>query len=103
MALAGRIALINGMLAAHAGGIQLLGFADGVARIAYTGMCTGCPIKPLTTAATVGPALLALREVEAVEVVGGRISEEAEARVAAALAPAVQARWGMPSRAREAS
>ena len=102
MALDDRIALINGMLAAHAGGIELLGFADGVARIAYTGMCTGCPIKPLTTAATVRPALLDLPDVETVEVAGGRISEQAAARVAAALAPTVRARWGVPCRAGEA-
>jgi Fe-S cluster biogenesis protein NfuA len=96
MAVEDRIALINEMLAAHAGGIELLGLTGGVARIAYTGMCTGCPIKPLTTAATVAPALRALPEVHTVEVAGGRISEQAEARVAAALAATVGARWGLP-------
>lgn len=96
MAVEDRIRLLNRMLAAHAGGIELLGFGDGVARIAYTGMCTGCPIKPLTTAATVRPALLALPEVETVEVAGGRISEQAEQRLAAALAATVRARWGLP-------
>jgi hypothetical protein len=50
-------------------------------------MCTGCHLRPLTTATTVRPALLALPDVEAVEIEGSRISAEAEARLAAALAP----------------
>jgi hypothetical protein len=50
-------------------------------------MCTGCHLRPLTTATTVRPALLALPGVEAVEIEGSRISAEAEARLAAALAP----------------
>jgi hypothetical protein len=47
-------------------------------------MCTGCHLRPLTTASTIRPALLALDGVEAVEIEGSRISAEAEARLAAA-------------------
>jgi Fe-S cluster biogenesis protein NfuA len=75
------------MLAAHAGGIELVELtADGRARLRYTGMCTGCLYRPLTTAATVRPFLLTADDVSAVEIEGSRISEEAEARLAGAMA-----------------
>ena len=90
-----RIATLDRLLAAHAGGLQLREVHGGEVHVAYTGMCTGCPLRPLTTTATVRPALLALPEVTAVHVAGGRISEEAEQRLAAALAPAA-ARWSAP-------
>ena len=54
-------------------------------RLRFTGMCTGCHLRPLTTASTIRPALLELEGVEAVEIEGSRISAEAEARLAAAL------------------
>ena len=63
-------------------------------HVAYTGMCTGCPLRPLTTSATVRPALLELDGVEAVEVEGSRISAEAEARLVAAFGPAARERYG---------
>lgn len=81
-----RVAAIDHRLRAHAGGLELRSVsADGVVSVRYTGMCTGCPIRPLTTAATVRPALLALDDVREIEVVGGRLSEFAERRIAAAL------------------
>jgi hypothetical protein len=49
-------------------------------------MCTGCPLRPVTTASTIRPALLELDGVTAVEIEGSRISAEAEARIAAAFA-----------------
>jgi Fe-S cluster biogenesis protein NfuA len=90
-----RVATLDRLLAAHAGGLQLGEVRGGEVWVSYTGMCTGCPLRPLTTTATVRPALLALDGVTAVHVAGGRISEEAEARLAAALAPAA-ARWSAP-------
>jgi hypothetical protein len=48
--------------------------------------CTGCPLRPVTTASTIRPALLELDGVTAVEIEGSRISAEAEARIAAAFA-----------------
>ena len=55
-------------------------------RLRFTGMCTGCHLRPLTTASTIRPALLSLDGVTAVEIEGSRISAEAEARLAAAFA-----------------
>ena len=67
--------------------VPLLEVRDGVVRLRYTGMCTGCPLRPVTTASTVRPALLDVEGIEAVEVEGSRISAEAEARLAAAFGP----------------
>jgi Fe-S cluster biogenesis protein NfuA len=86
-ALADRLEQLGDVLAAHAGGIELVDHSDGVVRLRFTGMCTGCPLRPLTTASTVRPALLALDGVDAVEIEGSRISAEAEARIAAAFRP----------------
>jgi len=74
------------VLGAHAGGIELVELVGGVARVRYTGMCTGCPLRPVTTASTVRPALLGVEGVDELEVEGSRISAEAEARLAAAFA-----------------
>ena len=81
-----RLAQLGPVLGAHAGGIELVGFEDGVVRLRFTGMCTGCHLRPVTTASTIRPALLALTGVAAVEIQGSRISAEAEARLAAAFA-----------------
>jgi Fe-S cluster biogenesis protein NfuA len=83
-AVALRVEELGVVLSAHAGGIELVGVARGVARLRYTGMCTGCPLRPLTTVSTVRPALLEVEGVDAVEIEGSRISAEAEARLAAA-------------------
>ena len=72
---------------------------DGRVAVRFTGMCTGCPMRPLTTAATVRPVLLELDGVTAVSVEGSRISEEAELRLASALAPTLalaSQRHGLP-------
>ena len=84
--LALRLDELGVVLGAHAGGLELVELVGGVARVRYTGMCTGCPLRPLTTASTVRPALLDVDGVEALEVEGSRISAEAEARLAAAFA-----------------
>jgi Fe-S cluster biogenesis protein NfuA len=79
-----RLDELRPVLDAHAGGVELVGVEGGVVRVRYTGMCTGCPLRPLTTVSTLRPALLELDGVESVEVEGSRISAEAEARLAAA-------------------
>jgi len=84
--LAARLAELGMQLGAHAGGIELAELRGGVARLRYTGMCTGCPLRPVTTASTVRPALLAVEGIDELEVEGSRISAEAEARIAAAFA-----------------
>jgi Fe-S cluster biogenesis protein NfuA len=81
-----RLEELGPVLGAHAGGIELVDFDRGVVRLRFTGMCTGCPLRPLTTASTIRPALLDLEDVSSVEIEGSRISAEAEARLAAALA-----------------
>jgi Fe-S cluster biogenesis protein NfuA len=78
---------LQDLLAVHAGGIELVELTrDGTAHLRFTGMCTGCMYRPLTTAATVRPFVLAAEGVRAVEIEGSRISHEAEARLADALA-----------------
>jgi Fe-S cluster biogenesis protein NfuA len=85
-----RLESLRPVLSAHAGGVELVSITDGVVRIRYTGMCTGCHLRAATTAGTVRPALLALDEVTAVEVEGSRISAQAEARLARAFARATE-------------
>lgn len=82
-----RLAELAPVLGAHAGGIELVEIEAGVVRLRFTGMCTGCHLRPLTTASTIRPALLAVDGVTAVVIEGSRISAEAEARIAAALTP----------------
>jgi len=78
---------LQNVLAVHAGGIELVEVtSDGTVRLRYTGMCTGCLARPLTTATIVRPFLLALEGINAVEIEGSRISEEAEERLASLLA-----------------
>lgn len=79
-----RVDEIGVVLGAHAGGVELIEVEAGAVRLRFRGMCTGCPLRPLTTVSTVRPALLELNGVESVEIEGSRISEEAEARLAAA-------------------
>jgi Fe-S cluster biogenesis protein NfuA len=86
-----RLEELRPALSAHAGGVELVGVDGGTVRLRFTGMCTGCHLRPLTTASTIRPALLALDGVDAVEIEGSRISAEAEARLAAAFA-----RGGLP-------
>lgn len=81
-----RIGELNRLLRSHAGGVEVAAVDGPTVTIRYTGMCTGCPFRPVTTVATVRPALLELPGVAAVAVEGSRISEEAERRLAEALA-----------------
>jgi Fe-S cluster biogenesis protein NfuA len=86
-ALASQVDALNLKLRAHAGGIEVRDLsAEGRLRIRYTGMCTGCPFRMITTEATVRPALLGVEGVAGLEVEGMRISEEAQLRLTAALA-----------------
>jgi Fe-S cluster biogenesis protein NfuA len=79
-----RLERLGPILDAHAGGIELIDVRGSTVRLRFTGMCTGCHLRPLTTASTIRPALLELTGVDAVEIEGSRISAEAEARLAAA-------------------
>jgi Fe-S cluster biogenesis protein NfuA len=83
-AVLGRLERLRPILDAHAGGIELVEVHGSTVRLRFTGVCTGCHLRPLTTASTIRPALLELTGVESVEIEGSRISAEAEARLAAA-------------------
>jgi Fe-S cluster biogenesis protein NfuA len=87
-----RIAEVNQLMAAHAGAIELVDVSEqGRVTVRFTGMCSGCLNKPLTMATTVRPALTQIQGVTSVEAQGGRISQEAEARLAAYAIPSF--RW----------
>lgn len=78
-----RVAQLDRLIKAHAGGLMLEGVArDGTVRVRFTGMCAGCENRPVTTIGSVRPALMAIEGVVRVEIVGARISEEAEQRIA---------------------
>jgi Fe-S cluster biogenesis protein NfuA len=73
---------LGSVLDAHAGGLQLVGVEDGGSvTVRFTGMCCGCPLRPVSMAGLVRPALLSVEGVTAVSAEGGRISAEAESRL----------------------
>ena len=81
-ALLERLEDVNSVMASHVGGVELVDVSpDGVVRLRFTGMCTGCQLRPLTTAYTIEPALLELEGVTAVHADGARISREAAQRL----------------------
>lgn len=85
-ALEERIRQVCAVMRSHAGAIELVGVdADGVVELRFTGMCQGCPFRPLTMHATIAPALLTVPGVTEVYAAGARISEFAQERLRAAL------------------
>lgn len=80
-----RVAALNGLLSAHAGGLDFESFDKGVASVVYTGMCQGCVLRPLTTTVTVRPALLSIPGVNDVHVRGSDMSDEARTRISNAI------------------
>jgi len=79
-----RVGEVARALRAHAGGLELRSVsAGGVVRVRFVGACAGCPLRPLTLAATVRPRLGELPGVTGVEDEGGRISLEAQERLRA--------------------
>ena len=89
-----RIEELNRLMRAHAGAVELLGLSDdGVVAVRFTGMCTGCELRPITMAAMVRPGLLAVPGVTRVDIIGARVSEEAERRILESLDAATLERW----------
>jgi Fe-S cluster biogenesis protein NfuA len=80
--LARRVAQVSRAMAAHGGGIDLVGVdARGQVRVRFTGLCAGCQLRPLTFTETIEPAITALPGVTGVRADGARISEEALTRL----------------------
>jgi Fe-S cluster biogenesis protein NfuA len=78
-----RVDEICQVMGAHAGGIELVDVSPrGAVRVRFTGMCSGCPFRPLTMRGTILPMLSELPGVTAVHADGARISEEAAERMA---------------------
>jgi Fe-S cluster biogenesis protein NfuA len=90
-----RLDHLSRLMSTHAGGLELVRLdPDGSVTVSFTGMCTGCPFRPLTMAGTIRPGLLAIDGVTSVRAAGARISDEAEERLAAAMAAGPrQALW----------
>ncbi len=77
-----QVAYLDRLIRVHAGGLVLESIsAQGTVRVRFTGMCAGCENRPVTAIGTIRPALMTLEGVRAVEIVGARISQEAERRI----------------------
>jgi len=76
---------IRPVLQVHGGDLTLLTVAHGVVGVRFEGACVGCPLRPVTMAVTIGPALRAIAGVEGVQAEGVRMSQASAARLAAAL------------------
>ena len=78
-----RVAIVSHLLQAHGGGIELMPSShEDVVRVKFTGLCTACCLRPLTTATIIEPVIGAMEGVRKVEVDGVRISEETMADLA---------------------
>jgi Fe-S cluster biogenesis protein NfuA len=80
VALEERIREVARFIHNHAGGLELTHATDK-GEVRFTGMCTGCPYRPVTMASTVRPALMEVEGVTSVHAIGSRISEQAEKRL----------------------
>ena len=81
------VSSLSSVLHSHAGGLELVDLDDdGDVTVRFTGMCTGCPLRPVTFTGVIKPALLQLEGVESVHAEGGRLSRHAEARLADGMA-----------------
>ena len=79
-------ARVRPILQTHGGDLTLTAVGDGVVSLRFEGACVGCPLRPVTLAVTIEPALRAVEGVEAVEVEGLRVPNYVTQRIAATLA-----------------
>jgi Fe-S cluster biogenesis protein NfuA len=85
-ALERRLAQVCAVMRSHAGAVELVEVGlDGVVELRFTGMCQGCPFRPLTMHGTIVPALMEVPGVTEVRAAGARISEFAAERLRVAL------------------
>ena len=68
-----RVRQVSAVMRSHAGAIELVDVSPaGVVELRFTGMCQGCPFRPLTMYGTIIPALLAVPGVTDVRAPGAR-------------------------------
>ena len=79
-------ARVRPILQTHGGDLTLTAVGDGVVSLRFEGACVGCPLRPVTLAVTIEPALRTVEGVEAVEVEGVRLPNHITQRIAASLA-----------------
>lgn len=79
-------ARVRPMLQIHGGDLTLTGVGDGVVSLRFEGACVGCPLRPVTLAVTIEPALRTVEGVEAIQVEGVRLPNHITQRIAASLA-----------------
>jgi Fe-S cluster biogenesis protein NfuA len=78
-------ARVRPILQVHGGDLTLLAVSDGVVSVRFEGACVGCPLRSITMAVTVGPALRAIDGVESVRAEGVRLSQASTSRLDAAV------------------
>jgi Fe-S cluster biogenesis protein NfuA len=72
---------VRPQLASHAGDIRVREItADGVVKLEWLGACTGCPLQPVTTAATLWTTLERIPGVTRIDA-GWRTSPQVEERL----------------------
>jgi Fe-S cluster biogenesis protein NfuA len=81
-------ARVRPMLQTHGGDLTLTAVHDGVVALRFEGACVGCPLRPITLAVTIEPALRSVVGVRAVDVEGVRLSASVAHRLATTLASA---------------
>lgn len=72
---------VRPLLKSHGGSMTVREIdAHGVVRLDWLGACTGCPLRPMTTAGLIEPELTAIEGVSEVDT-GARVSKAAAARL----------------------
>jgi Fe-S cluster biogenesis protein NfuA len=74
---------VRPMLQVHGGDLSLISVTDGVVRVRFEGACVGCPLRPVTMAVVIEPALRLVDGARSVEAPGVHVSSGARARMAA--------------------
>lgn len=76
---------LNLALRTHGGSVELVGVDGDTLRLRMIGLCSACLFKPVTTESTIRP-FIAQRLGMRVQILGARVSAEAQARMERALA-----------------
>jgi Fe-S cluster biogenesis protein NfuA len=84
-------AYVRPMLQTHGGDMTLLAVQDGAVDLRFEGACIGCPLRPITLAVTIAPALRSVTGVQAINVEGVRLPASVEQRMKATLTGVLRA------------